>query len=111
MPQVSVIVPVFNAQQSLGRCINSILSQTFRDLELILVNDGSTDGSEQICRNWAELDPRVKIIEQPNGGVSRARNRGLEEASGRVHPVRRFRRLHRGRHDGKTPRGHAVLRP
>lgn len=82
MPQVSVIVPVFNAQQSLGRCINSILSQTFRDLELILVNDGSTDGSEQICRNWAELDPRVKIIEKPNGGVSRARNRGLEEASG-----------------------------
>lgn len=81
-PLVSVIVPVYNAQQTLGRCVNSILSQTFRDLELILVDDGSTDDSLQICRNWAALDGRVRVIRQDNGGVSRARNRGLAEARG-----------------------------
>ena len=83
MPQVSVIVPVYNAQNTLGRCVNSILSQTFRDLELILVDDGSTDGSPEICRNWADLDGRVRIIRQENAGVSRARNRGLAEARGK----------------------------
>lgn len=82
MPQVSVIVPVFNVENYVGRCINSILSQTYRDLELILVDDGSTDRSLEICRNWAALDSRVRVIAQKNAGVSEARNRGLSEARG-----------------------------
>lgn len=83
MPQVSVIVPVYNVEDIVGRCINSILSQTFRDLELILVDDGSRDGSLEICCNWARLDARVRVISQQNGGVSCARNRGLAEACGK----------------------------
>lgn len=82
MPQVSVIVPVFNVEEYVGRCINSILSQTFRDLELILIDDGSTDGSLEICRNWEVLDSRVCVITQKNAGVSEARNRGLDAARG-----------------------------
>ena len=79
---ISIIVPVYNGEQFIGRCIDSILSQTCQDWELILVNDGSRDKSGTICDEYQKKDSRIKVIHQENGGVSRARNRGLEEASG-----------------------------
>lgn len=78
--KVSVIVPVYNGERYLPKCIESILHQTFRDFELIVVNDGSTDGSEAVCRSYN--DERMKVFSQPNRGVSAARNRGLDEAQG-----------------------------
>lgn len=80
---VSVIVPVYNAAQYINDCISSILSQTFEDFELILVNDGSTDNSPALCRIWADKDSRIRLIDKENGGVSSARNAGLESAKGR----------------------------
>jgi len=82
MPKVSFIVPVYNAEKLLGHCINSILRQSFRDIELILVNDGSSDNSLIICRNYAELDKRVRVFDIPNGGPGYARNFGIEKAVG-----------------------------
>ena len=80
MPQISVIVPVYNAELYLHRCIDSILSQTFPDFELILVDDGSPDQSGQICDEYAAQDPRVLVIHQKNAGVAAARNAGIEQA-------------------------------
>lgn len=80
---ISVIVPVYNSEKTLNRCIDSILSQTFSDFELIIVDDGSTDSSSKICNNYAEQDVRVKVFHKPNGGVSSARNLGLENVSGK----------------------------
>lgn len=82
MPKVSIIVPVYNAEQYLDRCIESILSQTFSDFELILVDDGSYDNCPAICDNYAAQDKRVKVIHKNNGGVSTARNQGIEIAAG-----------------------------
>lgn len=81
-PAISVIVPVYNAETTLHRCLDSLLTQSFRDFELIAVNDGSTDDSWKILQYYAELDNRVRIINKPNGGVSSARNVALEEATG-----------------------------
>ena len=83
MPEISVIVPVFNSEKYLNACIDSILSQTFTDFELILVNDGSKDNSGAICNEYSAKDGRVKVIHKENGGVSSARNVGIEKASGR----------------------------
>lgn len=80
---ISVIVPVYNSEKTLNRCIDSILSQTFSDFELIIVDDGSTDSSSKICNNYAEQDVRVKVFHKPNGGISSARNLGLENVSGK----------------------------
>lgn len=82
MPRVSVIVPVYNVEKYLNECIDSILAQTFTDFELILVNDGSSDRSGEICDEYAIKDKRIKVIHQQNGGVSVARNTGLDEAKG-----------------------------
>lgn len=82
MPKVSVIVPVYNAEKYLQECVDSILRQTLADLELILVDDGSTDSSPAICDRYAEQDARVKVIRQANAGLSAARNRGIEVAAG-----------------------------
>ena len=82
MPTVSVIVPVYKAQQTLARCVDSILRQTCRDLELLLVDDGSPDGSPELCDALAASDPRVKTIHKPNGGPGSARNRGIAESTG-----------------------------
>ena len=79
---ISIIVPVYNTEKYLQRCINSILAQTYVDYELLLVNDGSTDGSGNICDEYAKNDSRVKVFHKKNGGVSSARNVGLEEAQG-----------------------------
>ena len=78
MPIISVIVPVYKTEQYLRRCTDSILGQTFRDFELILVDDGSPDGSSAICDWYAQQDARIVVIHQKNGGVSAARNAGLD---------------------------------
>lgn len=82
MLKVSVIVPVYNVEQYLGKCIDSILRQTFQDFELILVDDGSTDRSSEICDHYAEQDQRILAIHKENGGLSSARNAGFKEAKG-----------------------------
>ena len=81
MSKISVIVPVYNTAKYLERCMNSILSQTMRDLEIILIDDGSTDQSPRLCDDYAEKDSRVKVIHKTNGGLSSARNAGIETAS------------------------------
>ena len=82
MPVISVIVPVYQAESFLHTCVSSVLGQTFRDLELILVDDGSTDGSGALCDQAAREDDRVRVIHKENGGVSRARNDGIAAARG-----------------------------
>ena len=82
MTKLSIIVPVYNVEDYLNRCIDSILSQTFTDFELILINDGSVDNSKNICEYYANKDSRVKVIHKENGGQSTARNIGLDIASG-----------------------------
>lgn len=83
MPTISVIVPVYNVEKYLRCCVDSILVQTFTDIEVLLVNDGSTDGSGAICDEYAQLDCRVRVFHKGNGGVSSARNLGLDEATGK----------------------------
>lgn len=82
MPIISVIVPVYNVEKYLPRCIDSILAQTFTDFELILVDDGSPDRCGEICDEYAEKDSRVRVIHKANGGVSSARNAGLDLCRG-----------------------------
>ena len=81
-PQVSIIVPVHNAQATLRRCVNSILHQEFTDLELLLIDDGSTDDSGALCDEFAAQDERILVIHKENSGVSDARNLGLSRARG-----------------------------
>lgn len=80
--KISVIMPVYNAESRVGIAIESILNQTYNNFELILVNDGSSDRSGEICKNYAKKDKRIKLINQNNLGVSAARNRGIEESTG-----------------------------
>lgn len=80
MPKISVIVPVYKCEEYIDRCINSILAQTFKDFELILVDDGSPDNCGNICDEYAEKDNRITVIHKENGGQSSARNRGVEIA-------------------------------
>lgn len=82
MAKISIIIPVYNAALFLEKCVSSVLNQTVRDLEVILVNDGSKDNSLEICNQFAEKDKRVKVIDKPNGGVSDARNLGIDNATG-----------------------------
>jgi len=81
-PKISIIVPVYNVQLYLRRCVDSLINQTFEDIEIILVNDGSTDHSPEICDEYARTDKRVKVIHKINGGLSDARNVGLVESRG-----------------------------
>jgi len=81
-PKVSVVVPIYKTETYLHKCIDSILAQTYTNLEVILVNDGSPDGCGMICDEYAEKDSRVKVIHKQNGGVSSARNAGLDIATG-----------------------------
>lgn len=78
--KISVIVPVYNVEQYLERCIDSIINQTYKNLEIILVNDGSTDNSGQLCDELAKKDGRIRVIHKKNGGLSDARNVGVDEA-------------------------------
>lgn len=82
MPAISIVVPVYNVEKYLKKCLDSILAQSFRDFELLLINNGSTDGSEEICRVYVEKDVRVQLISQSSRGVSYARNTGLEKFQG-----------------------------
>ena len=77
MPEISIITPVYQAEKFLKKCVDSILSQSFTDWELLLVDDGSTDKSSEICRTYAEQDARIRYHQKENGGVSSARNRGV----------------------------------
>ena len=79
---ISVIVPVYNMEQYLERCVNSIVDQTYRNLEIILVDDGSTDRSPRMCDEYAQKDGRIKVVHKVNGGLSDARNAGLQVATG-----------------------------
>ena len=80
MPLVSVVVPVYNVQDYLDKCVQSLISQTLSDIEIILVNDGSTDLSPQLCDAWAKKDLRIRVIHKENGGLSDARNVGAAQA-------------------------------
>ena len=82
MAKISVVIPVYNVEPYLDRCIESVVNQTYRDLEIILVDDGSPDHCPAICDRWAERDSRIIVIHQANGGLSAARNTGIERASG-----------------------------
>lgn len=81
-PLVSIIIPVYNAEKYLGYCLNSVMRQSHTRLEAILINDGSTDSSPDICRRYAAMDPRFQVFDIPNGGVSNARNLGISKAQG-----------------------------
>ena len=79
-PAVSVIVPVYNVEPYLHRCVDSLTGQTLTDIEIILVDDGSTDGCGRICDEYAAADPRVRVVHQENAGLSEARNAGIDRA-------------------------------
>ena len=78
---VTIIVPVYNVEKYLHRCIDSIINQTYKNLRIILVNDGSTDSSGVICDDYAKIDNRIQVIHKKNGGLSSARNAGLEKCN------------------------------
>lgn len=80
---LSVVVPVYNVEEYLTKCMESILKQTYKDFEVILVNDGSTDSSAEICNSFAVKDKRIKVIHKENGGLSSARNTGIQNAKGK----------------------------
>ena len=79
---ISVIVPVYDVEKYLDRCVESIVNQTYQNLEIILVDDGSPDNCPAMCDNWAEKDSRIKVIHKKNGGLSDARNAGMEIVTG-----------------------------
>lgn len=83
MDKISIIVPIYNVEKYLEKCINSIINQTYRELEIILVDDGSTDGCPNICDEYKKKDERIKVIHKENGGLSDARNVGIENSTGR----------------------------
>ena len=83
-PVVSVVIPFYNVEQYLMQCVESILTQTYQSLEIILVDDGSTDGSGRLCDVLAQRDNRIWVIHKPNGGLSEARNAGTEACNGGV---------------------------
>ena len=81
-PKISVIVPVYKVEKYLNKCVDSIVNQTFTDIEIILVDDGSPDNSGKMCDDWSQKDRRIRVIHKENGGLSDARNRGIQESSG-----------------------------
>lgn len=82
MPKVSIIIPVYNVEKYLRECLDSVINQTIKDIEIICVNDGSTDNSLNILEEYALRDKRIKIINKKNGGLASARNEGLKYISG-----------------------------
>ena len=83
-PLISVIVPVYKVEKYLDRCVQSIVDQTYKNLEIILVDDGSPDNCPVMCDAWAEKDSRVRVIHKENGGVASARNVGIENTRGGI---------------------------
>ena len=82
-PVISVIVPVYNVEKYLDKCVSSVMAQTFKDIEILLIDDGSKDASGRMCDDYALTDSRIRVIHKENGGLSDARNRGITEARGR----------------------------
>src|SRR3712207_3860531 len=82
MPRISVVVPIYNVEPYLAACLQSLVEQTFTDLEFIVVDDGSPDGSRAIAEEFAARDKRFRIVEQENGGLGKARNTGADHATG-----------------------------
>lgn len=83
-PLISVIVPAYNVEECLDRCLESVVNQTYKNIEIILIDDGSTDNSGKMCDEWAQKDKRIKVIHQKNTGLSAVRNRGVREAKGEL---------------------------
>ena len=81
---ISVIVPIYDIEKYLNKCIESIVNQSYENLEIILIDDGSTDESGKICDKWKEKDGRIKVIHKENGGLSDARNVGIENSTGEI---------------------------
>ena len=81
-PKISIIVPVYNAENYIAKCIKSVMMQTYKNLEIILINDGSVDNSLEICNSFKKIDSRIHVINQENEGTSSARNKGLLAATG-----------------------------
>lgn len=79
---ISIIIPVYNVEQYLDKCLQSVINQTYQNIEIILVDDGSSDSSGVLCDKWKEKDSRIKVIHKSNGGLSNARNVGIEQANG-----------------------------
>ena len=82
MPKVSVVVPIYNVEKYLRECLDSIVGQTLKDIEIICVDDGSTDRSLSILREYEQKDPRIKVITKPNAGYGHSMNMGLDAATG-----------------------------
>lgn len=82
MPEISIIVPIYNTENRISKCIESILNQSFKDFELLLINDGSTDGSYDICKKYEQMDKRIRLFDRKNSGVSASRNIGIRQAQG-----------------------------
>ena len=80
---ISIIIPIYNVEKYLPDCLNSVISQTYSNIEIILVDDGSPDGCAKICDYYAKKDNRIKVIHQKNGGLSNARNSGIKIATGK----------------------------
>lgn len=83
MEKVSVIIPIYNVEKYLSECLDSVVNQTYKNLEIILINDGSKDGSANICKEYAEKDSRIIFVDQENMGVSKTRNKGIDIATGK----------------------------
>ena len=81
--KVSIIVPVYNVEKYIEKCLNSLISQSYRNIEIILIDDGSKDNSGKICDKYKKKDPRIKVIHKENAGVSEARNSGIQKATGK----------------------------
>ena len=86
-PLISIIVPIYNVEQYVDKCIQSILNQTYQNFEVLMINDGSPDNSGSICQEYADRDSRFRYFEKENGGVSSARNLGIERSGGRTLPL------------------------
>src|SRR5256885_10954123 len=84
MPRISVVVPIYNVEPYLDECLDSIARQTYRDLEVVMVDDGSKDNSPAIAELWASKDERFRLVTQPNGGLGNARNTGIRHAGGEL---------------------------
>ena len=80
---ISIIIPIYNTEKYLKRCLDSVINKSYENLEIILINDGSTDASEEICKDYLEKDKRIKYFKKANGGLSSARNYGIKKSTGK----------------------------